>query len=144
MRNRVKALETEIFDEEKKIKVENDIKILEAEIQRCSGTGEDTQAVRLKLYNLQDEARKLGIFKRKAAVRGGMRGRGRGRGRAGLIQRVNQKNSEYIAAGASVDRRPRRLKISGFNEDEMEDVIVHLADIGEIEFLDTLEDGFFM
>ena len=47
------------------------------------------------------------------------KGRGRGRGRGNLHR--------FIRSGANLDRRPCELRISGFHENEKDEMISHFA-----------------
>lgn len=113
MRSRVKILESEIYEDEKRNRVEKELDDTEKLIAEKSQNSQDTQELRLKLYKLQDEAQKLGIYKKRQqkamqdrlAARGGIKSvRGIARGQPRTIATLNtymaQKANQFQSQGA--------------------------------------------
>merc|ERR1712066_243568 len=70
-----------------------------------------------------------------------MGGRGRGAGATSLNQAMAARSNQFMAAGAIVDRRPRKLRISGYADEDLDEVIIHLSELGEVELLQVLDNG---
>ena len=94
---------------------------------------------------LSIEAAKQGILptSRSPGVRGGGAGsRGRGffspRSRGGFYPRGGSFRGRGRGGATTVDRRPSKLKISGFDADDKEAIIAHFKRFGEV--IDTLDD----
>lgn len=72
------------------------------------------------------QASSLGLV---STYRGGWgAGRGRGRGRGSHMTYVARQNQPRVfSSSANLDRRPRELRITGFHDDEKDELISHLS-----------------
>uniref|UniRef100_A0A8L0DRP7 RNA binding motif protein 26 n=1 Tax=Oncorhynchus mykiss TaxID=8022 RepID=A0A8L0DRP7_ONCMY len=101
----------------------------ELDLYKKTQSGEDTVQLKIRYTQLQLEAAKRGILApgrgrgAHARGRGGLRGRGRGRGCRG----------RGLPVHSTVDHRPRALEISGFTETDLQDLLPHFAQFGELE-----------
>uniref|UniRef100_A0A8C7K6D0 RNA binding motif protein 26 n=1 Tax=Oncorhynchus kisutch TaxID=8019 RepID=A0A8C7K6D0_ONCKI len=101
----------------------------ELDLYKKTQSGEDTVQLKIRYTQLQLEAAKRGILApgrgrgAHARGRGGLRGRGRGRGGRG----------RGLPVHSTVDHRPRALEISGFTETDLQDLLPHFAQFGELE-----------
>ncbi|KAM9312632.1 RNA-binding protein 27-like [Gastrophryne carolinensis] len=121
-------LKTQAAPSKIKSKTEAQKELLDAEMDfhKRLSSGEDATELRKKLNQLQVEAARLGILPAgrakpvPALIRG--RGRGRGGGRGSLNHMV-------------VDHRPKTISVSGFFENEREELLQHFAKFGEVDDL---------
>uniref|UniRef100_A0A8C7IWC5 RNA binding motif protein 26 n=1 Tax=Oncorhynchus kisutch TaxID=8019 RepID=A0A8C7IWC5_ONCKI len=101
----------------------------ELDLYKKTQSGEDTVQLKIRYTQLQLEAAKRGILApgrgrgAHARGRGGLRARGRGRGGRG----------RGLPVHSTVDHRPRALEISGFTETDLQDLLPHFAQFGELE-----------
>ncbi|XP_029604936.1 RNA-binding protein 26 isoform X2 [Salmo trutta] len=101
----------------------------ELDLYKKTQSGEDTVQLKIRYTQLQLEAAKRGILApvrgrgAHARGRGGPRSRGRGRGGRG----------RGLPVHSTVDHRPRALEISGFTETDLQDLLPHFAQFGELE-----------
>lgn len=63
LRSRVKILESEIYEEDRRNNIEKEIAALEKALHEAATTGKDSMQLRLKLYKKQEEAAQLGVYK---------------------------------------------------------------------------------
>ncbi|XP_064609964.1 RNA-binding protein 26-like isoform X2 [Liolophura sinensis] len=114
--------------------------ILDTELELISKqhAGDDTSDLRKKLDDLTREAASMGLL----SGRGRGRGRGsipRGRGRGSTTWSRGGRGGRgrgFTAVSRRLDRRPKQLKMSGFGPDDKNDLLLHLAQHGEVENVD--------
>ena len=108
--------------------------------------GEDTEAAQQRLDNLRKEAGRMGVSPR-GRGRGGFRGRGAARGgffsspRGGGMARGRGRGRGFssLSPGSNkLDRRPTSVLVTGYTQEEREELIKHFTKFGEIA--DTAED----
>ena len=108
--------------------------------------GEDTEAAQQRLDNLRKEAGRMGVRPR-GRGRGGFRGRGAARGgffsspRGGGMARGRGRGRGFssLSPGSNkLDRRPTSVLVTGYTQEEREELIKHFTKCGEIA--DTAED----
>ncbi|KAM9396199.1 RNA-binding protein 26 isoform 1-T1 [Salvelinus alpinus] len=101
----------------------------ELDLYKKIQSGEDTVQLKIRYTQLQLEAAKRGILApgrgrgAHGRGRGGLRSRGRGRGGRG----------RGLPVHSTVDHRPKALEISGFTETDLQDLLPHFAQFGELE-----------
>ncbi|KAK6325875.1 hypothetical protein J4Q44_G00052170 [Coregonus suidteri] len=101
----------------------------ELDLYKKIQSGEDAVQLKIRYTQLQLEAAKRGILApgrgrgAHARGRGSLRSRGRGRGCRG----------RGLPAHSTVDHRPRALEISGFTDADLQDLLPHFAQFGELE-----------
>jgi len=129
-----------------KQEVQKELLDAEMELFNCQQDNSDhTAEIQQKVNLLRLEAAKTGLL---PTSRGGSRGRGRGRGgyRGGFAPRASWRGRGgargrgfTLSPGSStLDRRPSRILVSGYELDEKDELIVHFQKFGEI--LDIVED----
>lgn len=129
LKDELKNSSTTSASSKPKSKTEAQKELLDAEMDfhKRLTSGEDATELRKKLSQLQVEAARLGILStgRGKTIPAQSRGRGRGRGGRGR----GSLNTMVV------DHRPKSLAVSGFMEEEKEDVLQHFAKFGSIEDL---------
>lgn len=116
-----------------KEKEEKQKNLLDAEMDlfNASTAGENTFSLKRKLNQLKMEAKSISL------VNWHQRGSwGRGRGRAmsrGYHPYARGRSTRYIRSGANLDRRPCELRVSGFSEEEKDEVVAHFSEFGEVD-----------
>lgn len=120
-----------------KQEAQKEILDIEMELYNKQHQGADTTELKKKVAELKQEAMSLGLI-------GGRPQLGRGRG---VVKRLSRAASAFrgrgrgVGLGArSLDHRPRRLQITGFEEEERDEVVAHLNQFGEVESVE-IEDG---
>ncbi|GAB6027315.1 hypothetical protein CHUAL_001598 [Chamberlinius hualienensis] len=118
-----------------KQEAQKEILDIEMELYSKQHQGADTTALKKKVAELKSEAMSLGLLDQKAVLnkvvsKRSSRGSFRGRSRGGVNSGVR-----------SVDHRPKRLQIGGFDEEEKEEIVKHFARFGEFENIEPCEDG---
>ncbi|XP_039249169.2 RNA-binding protein 26-like [Styela clava] len=129
----IRTPQTEVKEKQKLTQKE----LLDAELDlyNASSTGENTVNLKQKLNQLKMEASSLGLVNAYKGYQPAQRGRGRG----AYMHRA--KAPRVFSASANLDRRPRELRITGFHDDEKDELVSHLARFGEIENFVFDEDG---
>ncbi|XP_069100780.1 RNA-binding protein 27 isoform X2 [Pleurodeles waltl] len=129
LKDELKNSSTTSASSKPKSKTEAQKELLDAEMDfhKRLTSGEDTTELRKKLSQLQVEAARLGLLSTGRGKTMPAQSRGRGRGRGG---RGRSSLNTMV-----VDHRPKSLAVSGFMEEEKEDVLQHFAKFGSIEDL---------
>jgi len=88
--------------------------------------GGDTNDLQMKVLELRARARSLGLI--------GTRGRGSFRGGRGFRGRgiIRGRGRGIVRALRSVDRRPTRIRVTGFPSERLQDLLVHFTMFGPI------------
>lgn len=119
----------------------------ELELFQKQQDGSDTAEIQQRVNALKIEAARTGILPTSKAPRGGI-GRGgyyrgmrgyRGgfyRGGRGVIR--GRGRGGFVVGATTVDRRPSKIMVSGFELEDKDEVILHFQKFGEI--VDTIED----
>uniref|UniRef100_A0A8C5LRE8 RNA binding motif protein 26 n=1 Tax=Leptobrachium leishanense TaxID=445787 RepID=A0A8C5LRE8_9ANUR len=102
----------------------------ELDLYKKVQAGEDVAELRKKYTELQLEAAKRGVLSSSRGRGAHQRGRGMFRGR-GRVSRG--RGGRGVPRHAVIDHRPRALEITGFTENDREDLLPHFAQFGEIE-----------
>ncbi|XP_071951192.1 RNA-binding protein 26-like [Antedon mediterranea] len=109
----------------------------ELELYNQQAEGGDTSQLKKKVAQLKLEAQSLGLLSsgrgRGHIMKGrggiGRSGAGRGRGRGSF----RRGSTNHHKANTILDKRPRELTVSGFNESDKDEIITHFAEFGELE-----------
>nr|XP_006818982.1 PREDICTED: RNA-binding protein 26-like [Saccoglossus kowalevskii] len=124
-----------------KTKQEAEKELLDTELELISqeSAGLDTTDLKKRVSELRIEAQSLGLI-------GMGRGRGRGRGRGGWSRGRGGRGRGYAASGLGrprvgtvLDKRPRKLTLTGYEEDDKDELFSHFSQFGEIESIEHLD-----
>uniref|UniRef100_T1JCE4 RNA-binding protein 26 n=1 Tax=Strigamia maritima TaxID=126957 RepID=T1JCE4_STRMM len=122
-----------------KVEAQKQILDIEMDLYNKQHQGADTTELKKRVAELKHEAKALGLLD---PGRGGRGGRGRGRGIRGSMRGLFRGRGPR-SASVSIDRRPRKLLITGLDENERDEAMLHLAQFGEIEGIDHDEGNRF-
>ncbi|XP_070553399.1 RNA-binding protein 26-like isoform X2 [Ptychodera flava] len=125
-----------------KTKQEAEKELLDTELELITqeGVGGDTSELKRRVFELRQEAHALGLLD---SGRGSGRGRGfwtRGRGSRGRGRGFAPRGRGKPRVGTVLDKRPKKLTVTGYSKEEKDDLLGHFSNFSEVETIEHTGD----